>query len=251
MAKEYGDLVLLEPHEGHAIIRLNRPDKRNAMNFAAQKEFRAALDAVRNDAPVVILTGNGPAFCAGIDLKESRANATDENGNPIQRTWIDLLEAVRTHPAVTIAAVNGFALGGGLTLINSCDLAIAVDNVEIGMPELGLGIYPAMAGPSTQIRLSRKRAAWMVLTTDRITGAQAVDWGLVNKAVAAEDLMDEAVSVARKIAGFDPAAVAGAKQALLTVPDHISAWVPALEYGALVNKAASGHGAAPGKKKPQ
>jgi len=224
-------LVLLEwAADGVARIVLNRPAKRNAMNRAARGALLAALDACRGSARVVVLTGNGPAFCSGVDLKEVRA-APGRNALDGDHAWISVQEAIRRHPAVVIAAVNGFALGGGLTLINSSDLAVAAADAEIGMPEVGFGLYPGLAGPSTQLRLGPKRAAWLVLTGERITGRTAEEWGLVNRAVPREALQDEALAIATRIARYDPVTLTWCKKALWEVPMHISDWTAALEYG--------------------
>jgi enoyl-CoA hydratase/carnithine racemase len=143
--------------------------------------------------------------------------------------------AIRCHPAIFVAAVNGVALGGGATLINVCDLAVAADTAEIGTPEMSFATYPGLAGPSVQFSTSRKRAAWMILTTERIDAATAERWGLVNKVVPAARLMEEAVAVARLVARWDPAALAEAKRALDAIPNMIGTWREAFEFGALVN----------------
>ena len=108
-----------------------------------------------------------------------------------------MLVAIREHPAVFIAAVNGLALGGGATLVSVCDLAVAADEAEIGMPEIGFGAYPQFSGPGAQIQLTAKRAAWLVLTAQRIDGRTAENWGMVNRSVPLTGLMDEAGRLAR------------------------------------------------------
>ncbi len=227
-------LVLREDlGEGVARVTLNRPAKRNAMSRAARTELLDTLDALHGAAKVIILTGNGPAFCSGVDLKESGEEGMDADDTPEGRrtSWAAVQEKIRAHPAVVIAAVNGYALGGGLTLINSSDLAIAAEDAPIGMPEVGFGLYPSLAGPSTQLRLGPKRAAWMVLTADRISGATAAEWGLVNQAVPAERLADAALELARRIAGFDAVTLTWSKRALHEIPMHISDWTNAIQYG--------------------
>ena len=224
-------LVLVsEREDGVALVTFNRADKRNAMNRQARREILEALGWLRGRARVIVLTGNGPSFCAGVDLKEAsldpRLSASDG-----EFSWLDVQEAIRRHPAVFIAAVNGYALGGGVTLINACDLAIAAEHAEIGMPEIGFGLYPGLAGPSTQLRILRKRAAWMVLTGQRIDGRTAQSWGLVNAAVAAERLMDEAMELASHVARFDAVTLEWCKRALWTVPAQLSDWTTALEFG--------------------
>jgi enoyl-CoA hydratase/carnithine racemase len=183
---------------------------------------------------VVILTGVGSIFCAGIDLKE-RAEDLARGDLSAPGEWVDVNVAIRQHTSIFIAAVNGTALGGGGTLINVCDLAIASEDAEIGMPEMSFATYPAMAGPATQLSLSRKRAAWMVLTAERISAPQALEWGLLNRCVPAAELMAEARKVAERVAAFDPVALACAKQALDQIPAVTTDWRQAFAYGELVN----------------
>ncbi|TYK51374.1 enoyl-CoA hydratase/isomerase family protein [Actinomadura decatromicini] len=218
---------------GVARITLNRPEKRNAMSRAARSALLDALDACHGTARVIVLTGAGTAFCSGVDLKESgeEGPGADDTVEGRRTSWHTVQERIRRHPAVVIAAVNGFALGGGVTLVNSSDLAIAAHEAQLGMPELGFGLYPGLAGPSTQLRLSPKRAAWMVLTTKRISGTKAAEWGLVNEAVPLAELADAAVALAREIAEFDPVSLDWSKRALHEIPQHITDWTTALRYG--------------------
>lgn len=221
---------------GVALIELNRPEKRNALDVASMRALVDAIEACRGAARAVVLTGRGTAFCSGMDLKE-RAEldrmgaATSSAHGGAMTTWIDVQDAIRRHSAVFIAAVNGYALGGGMTLINSCDLALASEDAQMGMPELGFGMYPAMSGSTTQLRLLPKHAAWLVLTTERLDAARAVELGLVNRAVPAEALLDEAKALAERIAAFDPVAIEWSKKALYEIPGRISDYRAALEYG--------------------
>lgn len=218
------------PLDGVARITFNRPEKRNAMSLAARQAVMAALEECRS-AKVVLLTGAGPAFCAGIDLKEARAAGRGGNATEGDFSWLAVQEAMRHHPAIMIAVVNGFALGGGVTLINTSELAIAADDAPIGMPEVGFGLYPGLAGPSTQIRLTHKRAAWMVLAGERIDGRTAAAWGLVNASVPADELTAASEAMAAQIARHDATTLKWCKRALWEVPMHISDWTSALQYG--------------------
>ena len=121
------------------------------------------------------------------------------------------------------------------TLINVSDLAIAADEAEIGMPEMGFSTYPGMAGPATQIMLSPKRAAWMVLTARRIDGQTAERWGMVNLSVPLADLEAEADALARHVAQFDATALAESKRALEAIPNRIADWAGAFDFGQPVN----------------
>ncbi len=232
------DLIQLEDRGAYALLRFNRPDKRNAMNSAARKAFLARLAQLHGTHKVVVLIGNGPGFCSGVDLKEAaaaEAAGTDYDREALEREWMSVLLAIHRHPAVFIAAVNGFALGGGSSLIHVCDLAIAADEAEIGMPEMGFGTYPGMAGPATQLRLLPKHAAYMILTASRIDGQTAERWGMVNKSVPLARLLDEADALARRVGQFDATALAESRKALGLVPGQISDLAGGFELGLSVN----------------
>lgn len=233
--------VILLDDLGDGVFRItfNRAAKRNAMNRAARTAIVAALDECRGKAKVIIMTGSGTAFCSGIDLKEELAAppgyVPPDTNEERRSVWKGVQEEIRTHPSIIITAVNGIALGGGVTLVNTSDLSIAAEDAEFGMPEAGFGVYPGLAGPSTQLRTNLKRAAWMVLTAERITGRTAQEWGLVNKAVPLAELQAEAEAVARKIARYDAATLEWCKKALWQVPMNITNYTAALEYGFAVN----------------
>src|SRR6478735_2703439 len=141
-------LVTVEKRPGYAVVGINRPEKKNALNRAARRELLAVLTFLRSECRAIVLTGYGDSFCSGVDLKEARADA--EAGTPPDpgSDWIEVLMAIREHPAIFIAVANGFALGGDATLISMCDLAIAAEEAEIGMPEIGFGAYPQFSGPA-------------------------------------------------------------------------------------------------------
>lgn len=228
------DLIRIDRTGAIALLTLNRPEKRNAMNRAARAALRDALESIRESTRVVIITGAGESFCAGMDLKEQALDR--ETGNQTANAeWRDINVAIRQHPAIFIAAVNGFALGGGMTLINVCDLAIASERASLGMPEISFATYPGLAGPSTQLSLSRKRAAWMILTGDRIDGRTAEAWGVVNRCVAHDELMIAANAIAERVAAFDPVALSASKRAIDTIPASVTDWRSAFDFGELTN----------------
>ncbi len=244
----YGELILLEKREGGiGIITFNRPDKRNAMSSAAQSEFRAALADSREDCKVLILTGAGVAFCSGVDLSEGQ-------GRPVQRTyaygsnsWFETNEVLKEHPAVCIAAVNGYALGGGLTLVNNCELAIASERAEFGMPEMSFNTFPGLAGPATIRRVLPKHAAYMILTSRRVDAVTAERWGIVNSVVPHDQLLDEAEKLARHVAQFDAVALDWAKKGYRDL--DLMPWSEALVYGGYIGtqiRRADGSGASSG-----
>src|SRR4051795_3780827 len=167
------DELIITEGEGWAQIQVNREAQRNAMNRATRQGLLHAFEALRGKARAIVLTGTGGSFCAGMDLKEREADrqAGIEGAG---EEWIAVNMAIKAHPSIFIAAVNGLALGGGATLINVCDLAIASTKASIGCPEMGFSTYPGMAGPAIQLSgVTRKRGAWLVLTTNRIDGAAA------------------------------------------------------------------------------
>jgi len=229
------DLIVTEDRGDYVLMRINRPEKRNAMNRALRIAMLDAMEAIRERFKVIVLTGTDQSFCAGIDLKESKADKEAGRSEDPKSDWNEVNLAIRRHPAIFIAAVNGTALGGGSTLIAVCDLAIAADDVQIGMPEMGFATYPGLAGPATQLTISRKRAAYMILTAERIDGQTAERWGLVNQSVPREELLDAADALARRIAQFDQVALTESKRALDYVPHVVSEWRQAFEYGAKVN----------------
>ena len=249
-AAGYGQLVLFERRDDVGRITLNRPEKRNALSRALQEELRAALDAARADCRVLVLTGAGPAFCAGVDLAERRAGGDPQEAagagegsgtrrEPIREMWAATNDVIRRHPAIMIAAVNGFALGGGLTLVNNCDLAIASERAEFGMPEVGFGLFPAVSGPATIRRLQPKHAAYMILTSRPIGAETAERWGLVNAVVPHGRFIEEADALARRIAQFDPVVLDFSKKAMQDVA--LMPWSEAIAYGGYVNSAIREH----------
>jgi enoyl-CoA hydratase/carnithine racemase len=224
------DLVMVEERDTHAVIRINRHDKRNAMNQAARAAMLDALDRIRGRFKVAVLTGSETSFCSGIDLKEAHAQREAGVAGDPRTSWSAVNLAIREHPAIFIAAVNGIALGGGATLINVCDLAIAAEEAQIGMPEMSFATYPGLAGPTTQFTLPRKRAAWMILTTKRIDGVTAEKWGMVNQAVPRAELLATAEELAKHVAQFDATALEASKHALDQIPVVVD-WARAFKFG--------------------
>jgi enoyl-CoA hydratase/carnithine racemase len=227
-------ILVSEVEDGIARITLNRPEKHNALDAEARQGLLDALDRTAHQAKVVVIAGAGRSFSSGMDLSQiTEGDVSDQDD--LNQSWIAVLDGIRRHPAVFVAAARGYALGGGSTLINVCDLAVVARDTTIGMPELGFGFYPGLAGPAAQLRLSSKRAAWMILTAERIDGEKAVEWGMANLAVDADEVDDEAMKLARSVARFDAAALEWTKKALWHIPTHLTEWRTALEYGSYVN----------------
>lgn len=209
--------ILLEKDGEIGIVSINRPKALNALNSETLKELSKVIDLVANDdeVKVVILTGaGGKAFVAGADITEMK------DMNAIQgREFGALGQAVFTKlefmEKPVIAAIPGFALGGGCELAMSCDIRISSENGKFGQPEVGLGITPGFAGTQRLPRLVGKGIAKELLyTADVIDAQEAYRIGLVNKVVPAEQLLDEAKKMAKKIAAKGQLAVRLAKAAV-------------------------------------
>jgi enoyl-CoA hydratase/carnithine racemase len=223
-------LILLEEREGFNIITLNRPEKRNAMNLAIQQDLREALERSRG-ARAIVISGAPPTFCAGIDLAEQReirassAPVPSQDGHP----WAVTQERIRRHPAVFVAAVSGAALGGGLTLVHNCDLAIADESAEFGVPELTFGTVPALSGPATVRRLLPKHAAHMIFLAQRVGAETALRFGIVNEVVPDGQALNRAIEIAEVIATYDPVAIDYSKKLFRETADM--GWSAAIDHG--------------------
>ena len=196
--------------ENIGIIALNRPHRLNAINLDLLQEFMARLEEARKDdsATTVIVTGKGKAFCSGEDLKETAAGKSLEQWyeeadrlQNIQRMFMRIGKPM-------IAAVSGYALGGGCEFAMGCDLRIADETATFGFPETGVGLTVTNAGTKLLTHLvGLGKAKELVFTGDFIDAGEALRIGLVNKVVAREDLMDEAMAMARKIGERSPLAL--------------------------------------------
>lgn len=219
--------ILVDVRTDYAIVRMNRPEKRNAMNRAAQAQFRDALKELRN-MKAIVLTGSGNSFCAGVDIKEAPPEVSTRTTSQGLDGWLACQEAIRRHAAIFIAAVNGFALGGGSTLINTCELAIAAESAWIGTPEISFGIWPRVAGPAMIKRILPKHAAELIFNAKRIDAATAYRMGLVNEVVADSELMPRACSIAEGIAGFEADVLDWGKKAYHRILEV--EWDDAMDY---------------------
>lgn len=234
-SKEASSLVLLDRKDGYSIVTFNRPDKRNALSTALLARLAEILEQLKHDdTRVVILTGAGDkAFTAGADLTEAKLENPPREFAHDGNQLFQIVEQIRRHPAIFIAAVNGLALGGGLTLTHNCELALASEAAQFGMPEIGFGVFPALAGPATLHRIAPKHAAWMILTGSRVDAATAEKWGIVNEVLAADKLLPRAEELAQRIAKFDAVALDYSKKALREV--MTMEWSRAIEYGLNIN----------------
>ena len=209
--------VMLEVGNGLATLTINRPKAMNALNsetLCALNECLSELEC-REDVRVVILTGAGEkAFGAGADISEM-VDTTAKQGRAMGLLACEVFGRLEQMPQVTIAAVNGFALGGGCEIAMACDLRVAAETAKFGQPECGLGILPGFGGTQRLARLVGKaRAKELIFTCDMIDAQEAWRIGLVNKVVPLDGLMDCCVQMANRIMGNGGFAVTLAKQAI-------------------------------------
>jgi enoyl-CoA hydratase len=208
--------VTLVTDDGIATLTVNRPDKLNALNAATMAELSSAIDEVRarDDISGLIVTGAGRAFVAGADISELAAT------NPVSARALAIegqriFRRFETSPKPVIAAVNGFALGGGCELALACHIRIASDQAKFGQPEVKLGISPGYGGTQRLARLVGKgRALQLILTGETIDAAEAYRIGLVNRVVPADSLMEATSGLLRQIVANGPLAIAACIEAV-------------------------------------
>lgn len=218
MTLTYQNIITkIEEHVG--IVTLNRPKVLNALNHELMEELVNALEAFdrNDDIRVIILTGSERAFAAGADIKEM----SDESTMSIMlkdrfATW----DRIRNIRKPIIAAVSGYALGGGCELVMNCDIIVASETAQFGQPEINIGVIPGAGGTQRLTRVVGKHKAMeMILTGRPISAKEAYDLGLVNKIAPVELFLEEAKSIATEIAKKSPVAVRLAKEAVLKTFD--------------------------------
>jgi len=213
MKSGYRNLILAVA-DRVAVLTVNRPDVRNALDTETVDEFHRALDEVRKArSTVLIVTGAGDkAFVSGADINAIRARKRDDALASINSR---LMSAIENHDAISIAAVNGYALGGGCEVALACDLRIAAESAVFGLPEPTLGIIPGAGGTQRLPRIvGLGRAKEMILTGARWDAARALEAGLVSRVVPGRELMKAARAMADQVLALGPLAVRLAKSAL-------------------------------------
>jgi enoyl-CoA hydratase len=215
MAQTYETLVL-EKHDRVAIITINRPEKRNALNIKTREEGAALLEELRNDSSVgvVVFTGAGEkAFIAGADIAEFAGRTAIMQRDVM--TARSLFTAIDTFPKPVIAMINGFCLGGGCELALACDIRIASENAQFGQPEINLGIIPGGGGTQRLTRLvGEGKAMELILGGEFIDAKTAHAIGLVNHVVPVDQLKAKTMEIAQRIASKSPIALQLAKEAV-------------------------------------
>lgn len=209
------ETVIVEKDGATAVVTLNRPQSLNALSYALVKDLSLAMQELDEDdeVRVIIVTGGEKVFAAGADIKEMAERGPFDERIQERLAYRDKINQIRKP---VIAAVSGFALGGGCELAMSCDIIIASETARFGQPEVNLGIIPGSGGTQRLAHvLGKHRAMELVLTGDIISAADAERFGLVNRVFPVELFLEEAKNVARKIAAKPVLAVRAAKEAVL------------------------------------
>lgn len=207
--------IVLTKESGYALVQFNRPDVLNAINMKLMEELISALEELdkEDDVRCIILTGNEKAFAAGADIKEMADASAMEM---LQRDQFARWDRIRKIKKPIIAAVGGFALGGGCELAMACDIIIASESARFGQPEINLGVIPGAGGTQRLTRaMGKYKAMEMILTGATVSADEAKEWGLVVKVVPNEYLVEEAKNLAKLIATKPPVAVRLAKESIL------------------------------------
>ncbi|NHM03358.1 enoyl-CoA hydratase/isomerase family protein [Flavobacterium celericrescens] len=210
--------ILIEKQDNIAVITINRPTKLNALNKATIQELHDGFKTLNDDKSVkaIIITGSGEkAFVAGADISEFANFSVEEGGKLAAQGQELLFDFVQNLSTPVIAAVNGFALGGGLELAMSCHFRVASTNAKMGLPEVTLGVIPGYGGTQRLAQLVGKgRAMELIMTASMIDAETAKNYGLVNHVVLQEELLDFTKGIASKIANNSSVAIAKAIQAI-------------------------------------
>jgi trans-feruloyl-CoA hydratase/vanillin synthase len=212
------ETLLIDKQDAIATVVLNRPAKRNAMSPQLHREMTEVLEQLRADSTVkaVVLTGSGNVFCAGMDLKEFFIELKDD---PIayEAVWKSAVEwrgkTLRYFPKPVIAMVNGFCFGGAFSIVEGCDLAFAADDAVFGLSEINFKLFPGGCVSKSLANLMRPRdALYYGMTGDTFNGTLAAEIGFINKAFPREQLVEQTMAIARKIAAKDAHALRATKE---------------------------------------
>jgi enoyl-CoA hydratase len=210
--------ILVEASDGIGILKINRPLSLNALNSDVVAEMETALGEMEKNATVkvIVITGAGDkAFVAGGDIKEM-ANMDPAAGHAFAQRGHRMIQHIGKMQKPVIAAVNGYALGGGLELALACDFIYAAEKAKLGLPEVTLGMMPGFGGTQNLARLiGPNRAKEMIFSGKQLTARQACDWGIVNEVFPADELMPQVIEIAKKIANNGILGVAAAKNAIV------------------------------------
>ena len=219
---QYETLKVATGADRVAVVTMNRPEARNAMNTAMMRELRDCFAGfyIDPDAAVcIVLTGEGAGFCSGADLKE-RKGMSEVAWRQQHAVVEQMVRAIFDCPIPIIAAVNGAAYGGGMELALACDFIYSAQSARFALTEVTLGIMPGAAGTQNLPRaVGVRRAKKIILTGAPFTAEQGLEWGMVNKVCAADQLMSEAMGAAGRIAANAPVSVRQAKKSIEKATD--------------------------------
>ncbi len=222
MPKE--QLVICDINEAdcRANLILNRPNKKNALSIKLLEELTDLIVGLKNNGKVkcIVLSGAGDCFSSGRDLYDMRDAGDNGRWGETRGQAVGIVRVLREAPQITIASVQGYCLGGGMVLLNGCDLAIAAEDAQIGMPEILRGSYGRTATPTLfHSGIPNKQAFMIQLTGRNISGAEAARLGLVSQAVPSDKLDDTVTELVKEIAVLNPVALEHAKIAAYTEMD--------------------------------
>jgi enoyl-CoA hydratase len=209
--------ILTEIHSRVGLLTLNRPEAMNALNPIILNELMSALEDFDADDAIgaMVVTGSEKVFAAGADIKEM-AEASEEQMR--QSPFIGSFDRIRKIKKPVIAAVSGWALGGGCELAMSCDMIVASEKTKFGQPEITIGVIPGAGGTQRlTLAVGKAIAMEMVLNNRTLSAQEALNFGLINRVVPVENFLDEAISLADEIAGRAPLAVRAGKEAVNAV----------------------------------
>jgi enoyl-CoA hydratase/carnithine racemase len=256
-------LNLDRPRPGVAVLTLNRSAARNALSLAMLDALHKAFDALGADTTVaaIVLAANGPVFSSGHDLKELTAHRADADKglafySEAMTRCSAMMLAIVACPKPVIAAVQGTATAAGCQLVATCDLAIAAEEAHFATPGVNIGLFCSTPMVALSRNVVRKRAMEMLLTGDMLSAADAVEYGLVNRAVPAADLLPQAIALAEKIAAKSPLTVAIGKrafyaQAEMPLAEAYSYAAQVMVDNMMTRDAEEGIGAFLGKRPPE
>lgn len=254
--------VVTRPHPSVAVVTLDRPHNRNALSLGMMAALHVAIDALGDDESVaaIVIAANGPAFCAGHDLKEMTAHRADADGGrefyrQTMAKCADLMQAIVRCRKPVIAAVHATATAAGCQLVATCDLAVAADKAKFCTPGVNIGLFCSTPMVALTRNVPRKRAMEMLLLGEVIDAEAAAQYGLVNKVVAPESVMEAALDYARRIAAKSPITVATGKSAFyeqieLPLSDAYDYTVKVMVENMLYRDAEEGIGAFLDKRTP-
>lgn len=207
--------VLRGDRDGVCTLTLNRPQARNALSVTLMNALQSEVDAIREDRSVrvVVLEANGPAFCAGHDLKEMRANPERAFYEALFTQCAKLMTSIIRLPQPVIARIHGIATAAGCQLVATCDLAVAADSVRFATPGVNIGLFCSTPMVALSRAVGRKHAMEMLLTGEMISAQRAYEMGLVNRVVAADKLDETVAQLAGIIASKSPLTLAIGKEA--------------------------------------